>query len=152
MLGMAGSLSTEFSVAFVRFIATLFGRLGILQPDFMLPAALSKSSAWDLTSKSRFRGAQHFGGNASISVCTCVPSEVHLLLSAEQVWAGLQRCSSQRSKRNEGRCDDLSGPVLQQEVGRMQVGNCTWENGQAEHGLLCPVALTQLTALVLAKH
>lgn len=30
--------------------------------------------------------------------------------------------------------------------------NCAWENGLAEHGLICPVELAGLTALVLAKH
>lgn len=118
-LAMAGSLYPGHSMAFVGF--TLLGALDTLQPVFMLSAALPKSSAWDLTFKSCFWGLTALWWQCLHGVlhvyCFWSPS----VLLRE---AGLHCCSPQRIKRNEGRCNNSSGPILQQEVGKMQVGNC----------------------------
>lgn len=120
----------------------------------MLSATLPKSSAWDLTSKSRF-----WGHTARWWQC------LHEVFHMYRFWspfvllreAGLHCCLPQRTERNEGRWTHSSAGGRKDASGKLLVllppkSNCTWQIGQAEHGLLHPVGQTGLTALVVAKH
>lgn len=144
---IAGSLYTGHNIMFVSF--TLLGGLDTLLPVFMLSAALPKSSAWDLTSKS----------------CSLWWQCLHEVFHMYRFWspfvllrkAGPHCCSPQRIERNEGRWTHSSAGGRKDASGKLLVllppkSNCSWQIGQAEHGLLHPVGQTGLTALVVAKH
>lgn len=83
------------------------------------------------------------------SICSPQRSWAPLLFTPkdQEKWRKIQRLVWTHS--SAGGRKDASGKLL---LLLPPKSNCTWQIGQAEHGLLHPVGQTGLTALVLAKH